>query len=77
MIHMELILNPTFKELLDNQSMYYLLFLESNSENCLDLIFVSSPSEKVIIVPDTNYITSAMITFIPSPGSFQIIGKKL
>ena len=45
--------------------------------NCLDLIFAASPYEKVIIVPDTNYITSAIRKFMldmPSPGSFQNIG---
>ena len=50
----------------------YLLALEPNSENCLDLIFVASPCEKAIIVP--NYITSAIRTLmldIPGPGSFQ------
>ena len=29
-------------------------------ENCLDLIFATPPCEKVIIVPDTNNITSAI-----------------
>ena len=50
---------------------------EPNSENCLDLTFAAPPCEKVIIVPDTNYITSAIRKFmldIPSPGSFQNIG---
>ena len=50
---------------------------EPNSENCLDLIFDAPFREKVIIVPDTNYITSAIRRFIlemPSPGSFQNIG---
>ena len=49
---------------------------ERNSENCLDLSFASPPCEKVIIVPDTNYITSAIRKFMwdmPSPGSFQKI----
>ena len=50
---------------------------EPNSEDCLDLIFVASPCEKVIIVPDTNYITSAIRQFMldmSSPGSYQNIG---
>ena len=50
---------------------------EPNFENCLDLIFAAPPCEKVIIVPDTNYITSAIRKFMldmPSPGSFQNIG---
>ena len=50
---------------------------EPNSENCLDLIFAKPPCEKVIIVPDTKYITSAIRKFLldmPSPGSFQNIG---
>ena len=37
---------------------------EPNSENCLDLILVVSPCEKVIIIPDTNYVTSAIRKFI-------------
>ena len=44
------------------------------SELCLDLIFVASPCEKMIIVPGTNYITSAITKFMldmPSPGSFK------
>ena len=50
---------------------------EPNSENCLDLIFVVSPCQKVIIVLDTDYITSAIRKFLwdmSSPGSFQNIG---
>ena len=50
---------------------------EPNSENCLDFIFVARPCEKVIIVPDANYITSEIRKFMldmPSPGSFQNIG---
>ena len=50
---------------------------EPNSEKCLDLIFAAPPCEKAIIVPDTNYITSAIRKFMldmPSPGSFQNIG---
>ena len=49
---------------------------EPNSENCLDLIFAASPSEKVIIVPYTHHITSSIRKFmldVPSPGSFQNI----
>ena len=50
---------------------------EPNSENCLDLIFAAPPCEKVIIVPDTNYITSAirkLMLDMPGPGGFQNIG---
>ena len=50
------------------------LVRELNSENCLHLIFASPPCEKVIIVPDTNYITSAIRKFLldmPSPGSLK------
>ena len=50
---------------------------EPNSENCLDLIFVAPPCDKVLIVPDTKCITFAIRTFmldVPSPGSFQNIG---
>ena len=39
--------------------------------------FCYIPCEKAIIVPDTNYITSAIRKFMldmPSPGSFQNIG---
>ena len=53
-----------------------LLVREPNSENCLDLIFAAPPCEKVIIVKDTNYITSAIRKFrldMPSLGSFQNI----
>ena len=53
------------------------LVWEPNFENCLDLIFAAPPCEKVIIVPDTNYITSAIRNFMldmPSPVSFQNIG---
>ena len=53
------------------------LVREPNYENCLDLIFAVPPCEKVIIVPDTNYITFAIRTSMldmPSPGSFQNIG---
>ena len=32
--------------------------------SALDLLFVTSPREKVIIVPDTNYITSAIRRFM-------------
>ena len=47
---------------------------EPNSENCLDLICAAPPCEKGIVVPDTNYITSATRKFMldmPGPGSFQ------
>ena len=37
---------------------FRLLIIEPNSESCLDLIFAVLPCDKVIIVPDTNYITS-------------------
>ena len=50
---------------------------EPNSENCLALIFVVSPCEKVIFVSDENYITAAIRKFMsdmPSPGGFQNIG---
>ena len=53
------------------------LVRDPNSENCLDLIFAAPSCEKAIIVPDTNYITSAIRKFMldmPSPGSFQNIG---
>ena len=46
---------------------------EPNSENSLDLTFVA-PYEKVIIVPDANYIIFTIRKFMldmPSPGSFQ------
>ena len=39
------------------------------------MIFDKSFREKIIIVPDRNYITSAIRKFMldmPSPGSFQI-----
>ena len=48
-----------------------------NSENYLDFILAAPPCEKVIIVPDTNYIISAIKKFMldmPSPGSLQNIG---
>ena len=54
-----------------------MLVQEANSENCLDFIFAAPLCKKVIIVPDTNYITSAIRKFLldmPSPGSFQNIG---
>ena len=53
------------------------LVRKPNFENCLDLIFAALPYEKVIVVIDTNYITSAIRKFMldmPSPGSFQNIG---
>ena len=37
---------------------------EPNSESCLDLTSVPSPCEKVVIVPDTYYITSAIRKFM-------------
>ena len=36
-----------------------ILVQEPNSENCLDF-FLLHPCEKVIIIPDTNYITSTI-----------------
>ena len=53
-----------------------LLVREPNSENCLDLIFAATSCEKVITVPNTNYITSAirkLMLDMPSSGSFQNI----
>ena len=50
---------------------------EPNSENCLDMIFAAPPCKKVIIVPDTNYVTFAirkLMLDILSAGSFQNIG---
>ena len=47
---------------------------QPNPENYLDLIFAAPLCEKVIIVLDTNYITSAIRKFmldLPSHGSFQ------
>ena len=44
-----------------------------NPENSLDLIFVASPCKKIIIVPDTNYITppiKKLMLDIPSPDGF-------
>ena len=49
---------------------------EPNSENFLDLNFAAPFLEKLIIVPDTNYITSEirkLMLDIPSPCSFQNI----
>ena len=54
-----------------------LITREPTSENCLDFIFAAFLCEKVIIVPDTNYITSAITKFMldmPSPGSLKNIG---
>ena len=54
----------------------YPIVREPNSENFLDLIFAASSCEKVILVPDTNYITSATRKFMldmPSSGSFKNI----
>ena len=53
------------------------LVRQSNSGNCLDLVFATPPCEKVIIIPVTNYITSTIRKFMldmPSPGNFQNIG---
>ena len=50
------------------------LVRKPNSENCSDLIFAC---KKAIIVPDTNYITSAIrksMLDMRSPSSFQNIG---
>ena len=50
---------------------------ESNHENGLDLILVRYLSEKAVIVPDTNCITSAVRKFMldmPGPSSSQDIG---
>ena len=47
-----------------------------NSDNCLDLIFVASPYEKVIFMSDTKSVTAAIRNFMmdmPSPGSFRNI----
>ena len=55
----------------------YVIIQEPNQENCLDLIFVPSPCEKVVIVPDTDCITSdirKLMLDMPNPGSFQDIG---
>ena len=41
------------------------------------LFLLHPPCEKVIIVPDTNYVTSAirkLMLNMPSPGSFQNVG---
>ena len=54
----------------------FTLVREPNSENCLDLIFAAPLCEKVIVVPDINYITSAirkLMLDMSSPGSFQNI----
>ena len=61
----------------DRLALFSALVREPNSENCLDLVFAASPCDKVIIVPDTNYITSVIRKFMldmPSPGSFKNIG---
>ena len=50
---------------------------QPNSENCLDLIYVPSPCEKVVIVPDANYIILSirkLMLDMPSPGTLQDIG---
>ena len=47
-----------------------------NSQNCLDLIFVASTCEKVIFIPNANYITSVirkLMLEISRPGSCQNI----
>ena len=52
---------------------FLLIALESNPENCLDLIFVESPV-KINFVSVKTFITSAIRKFMlemPSPGSFQ------
>ena len=49
---------------------------EPNSENWLNWTFTVLPFEKVIIVPDTSYITSAIRKFMldmSSPCSLQNI----
>ena len=59
------------------QSFRKILVREPNSENCLDLIFAAPSCEKVITVPDTNYITLSirkLMLDVPSAGSFQTIG---
>ena len=53
------------------------MVLEPNSENCLDLTFAAPLCEKVIIVPDTSNIKSAIRKFMldmPSSGGFKNIG---
>ena len=64
--------------LFKNCLLYFALEVrESNSENFLDLIFAAPPCEKVMIVLDTNYITSAirkLMLDMKNPGSFQNIG---
>ena len=53
---------------------------EPNSENCLNLISVAPPCEKVIFVCDESYITSTIRKFMlnmPSHGSSQNIGLKI
>ena len=57
-----------------------LIVWEPNSENCLNLIFVAPPCEKVIFVCDESYITSTIRKFMldmPSPGSSQNIGLRI
>ena len=56
------------------------LVREANSENCLDLIFAVLPCEKAIIVPDTNYVISAIrkfMLYMPIPGSFENKGLQI
>ena len=53
-----------------------ILIWKTNYENCSDLIFAALSCEEVIIVPGTNYTTSAMgksMFDMPVPGSFQNI----
>ena len=68
-----------FKRCLGFQSFGKILgySLGAKLRKLLSLEFCCSPYEKVVIVPDTNYITSAirkLMLDIPSPGSFQNIG---
>ena len=68
-----------FKWCLDFQSFGKILGYSLGAKlwKLLRFEFCCTRCEKVIIVPDTNYITSAirkLILYIPSPGSFQNIG---
>ena len=47
------------------------LVRDPNSENCLDLIFAAPPCEKVITVPYTNYIISAIRIFMLDMPSLE------
>ena len=58
--------------------------LQSGSQTLKTLLlrfeFCCAPCQKVIIVPDRNYITSAirkLMLDIQSPGSFQNIGLEI